>query len=165
MAYAGILDVKARAGALARAWTADSTPSDSDIEAFLAQTAAEIDALLESRGLTPPAAGTTAAAALAGVNADAALVLALTATYPQSSGPASASKEIDDARARVTAATKQLLDGTSPVVALLESTTSTAPTASNFFTNEPTYEYPPQVGDLRDENPHLVPGVWRNQRF
>jgi hypothetical protein len=52
VAYADLAAVKARAGALARAWSDTSTPANSDIAGFLDDTAAEIDALLEApRGL------------------------------------------------------------------------------------------------------------------
>lgn len=164
MAYAVLDDVKARAGVLAGAWTDDSHPSNTDIEAFLDQTAAEIDALLISRNLTPPAPASPAAEALLGMNADAALVLALEATYPEASGPASASKELDSVRARVTAASKALLDGTSAAIALLEATTSGLPTETSFWQKEPTYGLD-LMPHLEDQNPYLAPAMVRSERF
>lgn len=165
MAYADLGDVKARAGALARAWSPASEPSDSDITDFLQQTADEIDALLTARGYTPPAAGTAAAKALLGINADAALVLALEATYPEGAGLASASTQIEEARARVTAASKAIVDGTFPAVALLESSGS-APSASSFWQEEGDTFGVTSTADARDTNPFTSAGpIGRGQRF
>jgi hypothetical protein len=118
VAYAISQQSRRAPGALARL-VGHLEPSNGDIAGFLDDTAAEIDALLEARGLTPPAAGTAAATALRGLNASAALVIALEATYPDSSGLASASALIGELRADVTTWSRELLDGTHPAIALL----------------------------------------------
>lgn len=165
MAYADLSAVKARAGALARAWSDTSTPTNSDIAGFLDDTAAEIDALLEARGLTPPASGTAAATALRGLNASAALVIALEATYPDSSGLASASALIGELRADVTTWSKELLDGTHPAIALLSSGSS-APHAANFWEQEGDSFGTLSCPDARDRNPFTSAGpIGRGQRF
>lgn len=163
MAYAALADVQARAGALSNAWTAGSKPSTGDITQFTVDIAAEIDGYLGARGLTTPAAG-AAAAALKGVNADGALVLALEATYPEGAGPASASKEIDVARGRYDAAMKELLDGTHAAVVLLEAGNVNS-RASSFWENEPLYgifPFDPRLDPLApDANPNTAPTVAR----
>jgi len=160
VAYANLSAVTARAGALARAWTAESAPSFSDIEGFLDDVAAEIDALVAARGLTPPLAGSAAANALRGVNADGALVLALEATYPETSGPSSAAKTLDDARRRYEQAVEALTTGTHPAVAVLEASAD-APSATSFWQQEPGYgQQTPTTDDL---NPYTAPAFARGQ--
>jgi hypothetical protein len=168
VAYADVGAVKARAGVLASAWSADSSPSDSDLADFLDQTAGEIDAILGARGLGTPATG-DAATALTGLNADAALVLALSASYPESSGPASALQIIADARARVIAASKALVDGTHPAMLLLESG-AVSSRATSFWEQEPLYgEFftdPNLTSPFSpDANPHTAPRLSRGQSF
>lgn len=163
MAYSDLAAVKARAGALSNAWTNVSKPSETDIAGFLDDVAAEIDALLEARGLTPPAPGSAAANALRGINADGALLLALEATYPEGSGPSSAGKILDTVRSRYEDAVSALVEGKLAAIALLEAG-SAAPSASNFFSNEPEYG---TVTPARpeDRNVWIAPGVGRNQPF
>lgn len=162
-AYADLAAVKARAGVLANSWSAATTPSNTDISGFLDDVAAEIDALLTARGYTPPVAGSAAAKALKGINADGALVLALEATFPEGSGPSSAGKPLDEARARYENAYDALLDGSLPALALLASS-GAAPSASNFFSNEPEYGTVTPTR-LEDTNAWISPGVGRNQPF
>lgn len=172
MAYADLAAVKARAGALSRAWTANSTPSNADITTFLDDVAAELDAYLTARGLAPPAPGSAAANALRNVNAYGALVMALEATYPEGAGPASASKEIDDARKQYDKAVEAIIAGKHPAVGLLEATTASAPSASSLWSKEPGYglplgvptqpaQYPGQP--VEDLNPFLAPQIGRGQ--
>lgn len=150
MAYATSADVVARAGALSAAWTDTSIPSLDDLDTFCSDVAAEIDGYLGGRGLTTPAEG-AAAAALKSVNADGALVLGLTASYPEGAGPASASKVIDDAQARYEAAKEAIADGTHPAVTLLEAG-NVGNRASSFWENEPLYGIYPSDPDIIDIN-------------
>lgn len=165
MAYAVLSDVQARAGALSAAWTAGSKPSTGDITGFLTNVAAEIDGYLGARDLGTPATG-PAAAALVGVNADGALILALEATFPEGQGVASAGKTLDDARARYDAAMQELLDGTHSAVVLLEAG-NVQSRASSFWENEPLYgifPFDPSLDPLSpDANPNTAPSVARGQ--
>jgi hypothetical protein len=120
VAYAALGDVQARAGALSGAWTANSKPSTGDITTFLDDVAAEIDAALAGRGLAITDPASPAGKALKNVNALGALVLALQATYPEGSGPSSASKAIDDARGEFDGLMASIMDGTHPAVRSLE---------------------------------------------
>lgn len=165
MAYADLASVKARAGALAGGWTDTSRPANDDIEAFIEDVAAELDALIAARGYALPAADSAAALALRGVNADGALVLALEATYPESSGPGAAVKTIDDARARYENARAQIEEGVFSAFALLESG-SAAPSASSFWQSEGDSFGTQSTPDPRDANAFTSAGpVGRGQRF
>jgi hypothetical protein len=161
VAYADLAAVKARAGRLAAAWAASTTPSDGDVTGFLADTAAEIDALLAARGLTTPATG-AAASALRGLNADGALALALTATWPGDDGPSSAKDARADARSRWEQGIRALAEGRHPAVALLESSSS-APAASDFWSDEPTYGQDVTAAERALRNPFLAPEFERGQ--
>lgn len=99
-AYAGVGDLKARAGRLAAAWTDDSVPSEGDLEQFLEQVAAQIDGGLAAAGVTVPVTDTAAAAALQSLNVDGALILALEATWPGASGPQGVAELLAGARLR-----------------------------------------------------------------
>jgi hypothetical protein len=91
-------------------------------------------------------AGYGGATALRGLNASAALVIALEATYPDSSGLASASALIGELRADVTTWSKELLDGTHPAIALLSSGSS-APHASTSGSRRATASARPATFD------------------
>lgn len=165
MAYAALTDVQARAGALAAAWTSTSNPSTTQINGFLDDIAAEIDAALAGRSLAAPDTGTTAAAALKNVNALGALVLALKATYPEGSGPGSASKAIDDAKAEYDSLFAQIVDGTHPAVSAL-SAGAVNTRASSFWEQEPLYGiFPSDPDELTvwspDANPAIKPTIRR----
>lgn len=166
MSYADVEAVTARAGALSGAWTSTSSPSLSDLAGFLDDVAAEIDASLGGRSLSAPTAGTPAALALRNVNAIGALVLALQATYPEGSGPSSASKLIDDKTKEYEAMMAAIADGTLPAVRLLEAGAATA-RATTFWHNEPQYgifPYDPRLDPLApDANPNTAPTVARGQ--
>lgn len=166
MAYSTIQQVKARAGALSGSWSDSSVPGNSDLEQFIDDVAAEIDALLGALGLASPAAGTPANAALAGVNADGALLIALPATFPEGSGPSSASKVIDGVRARYEESLGRLEDGSHPAIRLLEAGNVTS-RASSFWENEPLYgifPFDPRLDPLApDANPNTAPTVARGQ--
>lgn len=163
MAYAALADIQARAGALSAAWTAGSKPSTADIATFCGDVAGEIDAILGGRGLQTPAVG-NAALALKNVNAAGALLLALPATYPEGSGPASASKFIDDLRVGFEAEMLELREGTHSAIVLLEQGNVDS-RASSFWEVEPLYgifPYDPRLDPLSpDANPYTAPTVAR----
>lgn len=69
------------------------------MEQFLEQVASVIDAHLSSLGVPVPVGGTSAAA-LEGLNADGALVLALEATWPGGTAPDAATAILEGARSR-----------------------------------------------------------------
>jgi len=97
VSYAQLSDVKARAGVIATAWSADTQPADADIERILQQVSGELDALLASKGYPLPILDQTALDALVSITADKALLLAIDATYP------GGSSAISDLRANVLA--------------------------------------------------------------
>lgn len=138
MSYAERDDVLARAGALRDAWGASTQPSLGDLDLFLTQTAAEVDAFIASRGFATPVTDPIAVAALAGVNADKALLLALRATWPGGSGPAAVSDLIRDVEARVTAYDVEIARGNLAALLYLSSTASATMEggASDFWRTE-----------------------------
>jgi hypothetical protein len=144
MSYASRDDILARAGRLQDAWDETTQPSLGDLDLFLAQSAAEIDAWIGSRGFPVPVTDPTAAAALVSVNADKALLLALRATWPGGSGPDAVSDLIRDVEARVTAYDAAIAAGNLPALLLLSSTAAAGQEggASDFWTEEGAeYEY------------------------
>lgn len=138
--YASIPHVKARAGHLSRAWGESTEVKDADIGIFLQGVADEIDAAIVGLGVSVPAADSTAAKALAGPNADGALILALDATFPSGEGPAAATALQEAARARYTAFWTALMAGRHPA--------TTAPTA------EAGETFPGGASDFWTENPY-----------
>lgn len=165
MAYAALTDVQARAGALAGAWTTTSNPSTSQITGFLDDIAAEIDAALAGRGLAITDPASTAALALKNVNAVGALILALQATYPEGSGPSSASKAITDAKADYDALFAAIIDGSHPAVQALEAG-DVEHRASSFWSEEPLYGVFASDPDMLsvfspDANPSTRPTIQR----
>jgi len=164
VSYAALSDVQARAGALQNAWGAATKPSTAQITQFTVDVAAEIDALLVARGATPPAPATPGALALVNMNADGALLLALEATFPEGAGPSSASTLIESVRDRWNEARDELIGGTLPALALLESSSS-APSASSFWQTEPEFGTL-TTADVRDTNAFTSAGpVGRGERF
>jgi len=165
VAYANLSELKARAGALGSAWTDTSTPGNEDLEGFLDSVAAELDALIAARGYAAPTSGSPAALALRNVNADGALALALEASYPESSGPGSAGKTLDEVRKRYESAWTKIVEGTHPAFALLEAA-GDAPSAASFWSEEGETFGVTQTADARDTNPYTSAGpIGRGQRF
>jgi hypothetical protein len=168
--YATLADVKARAGVIGDAWGPATTPSDSEITSFLDNVADEVSALIESHGLTAPAAGTDSAKALVNLNANGALVLALEAAFPDQDGPSSPPAIYDRVSKRFEGEMKLLLSGKHPALTLLESG-SAAPTASSFWSDEPEYgalswplsDWPGRAATTPDTNPALAPAFRRGQ--
>jgi hypothetical protein len=164
MAYALVADVKARAGRLASAWSRDTSPGDADLERFLNDEAASLNAAILGRGLTLPEAETDAALSLRGVNADGALLLALSGTFPAGEGPAAAQELIRIVQERLTLAWESIRAGTHPAIVIIEAADVGAPSASNFWDEEPDYG---QVGieELEELNPRLQPEAERGMVF
>lgn len=160
--------MQARAGVLGNAWTATSKPSTGDISQFLTDVAAEIDGYLGGRGLAAPALGTPAANALRNVNALGALLIALEATYPESSGPASASETIASVREQYQATIDMIVKGTHPAVWLLQEG-NVASKATSFWEQEPNYGLYPLDPRLTfsgpDFNQFTAPAFARGQSF
>lgn len=114
MPYAQAAEVKARAGALAKAWTRDSTPGDAEIDLFLQQLSDEIDSLMSLRGVGLPLAAALSGA-LGPVTADGALLLMLDATWPGEAGRASVKALRDEVAKRYAAKYGCLRDGSDPI--------------------------------------------------
>jgi hypothetical protein len=164
MAYALVADVKARAGRLASAWSRDSSPGDADLERFLDDEAASLNAAILGRGLTLPESGTDAALSLRGVNADGALLLALSGTFPAGEGPAAAQELIRIVEARLSVAWEAIRAGTHPAVVIIEAGDPSAPSASNFWDEDPDYGLV-SVEELEGINPRLQPEAERGMVF
>jgi hypothetical protein len=171
-AYAELADVQARAGRLAPAWTQTSKPGTSDIEIFLAQTAALIDAALGSLGLTLPLdASSPLRGALTGLNADMALVLAIEGSWPGGAGNDETNAILEAARSRI--AQMWTTDDDGRIVIAIPGIEgvidTTSADASDFWSENPDYglivEIPPTVGLWPFGNPFLAPEVARGMRF
>lgn len=144
MAYATRDDVLARAGRLQDAWDQTTQPSLGDIDTFIANAQAELDARIAASGYAVPIVDPVATPALAGVVADKALLLALRATWPGGSGPAAVSDLIRDVEARIAAYDRELASGDFAALLYLASTAAAAAEggASNFWDRDAmTYEY------------------------
>jgi hypothetical protein len=166
VAYAALGDVQARAGALSGRVDGQLEAVDRRHHHVPDDVAAEIDAALAGRGLAITDPASPAGKALKNVNALGALVLALQATYPEGSGPSSASKAIDDARGEFDGLMASIMDGTHPAVRSLEAGTATT-RATSFWEQEPYYgEFPfdPRLDPLSpDANPNTAPAFARGQ--
>lgn len=161
MAYADAAAVTARAGRIAAAWDDQSAPSLGDIDLFTQEVGGTIDSALAGRGLTSPAVGSSAALALAGLNADGALVLALEATFP-AGVPENAQALLDGARARYAAGMTAIANGSHAAVKALEAGGG-SPSATAFWVEEPEYglDVPPEI--RAGMNPYQAPGFERGQ--
>lgn len=148
MAYAAFADVQARAGRFGTIFTVSGKrPNQTDVEAFLDDCSAEIDAALASRGFGTPVTG-AAAAALVDLAAYGALGRGL-AGYPEDAvlkNLAAKAERIwvaalgDSTSTQREAILGSIRIGSHPVVALLEGESgSSAPSASCFWEDEPEY--------------------------
>ena len=159
-AYAETTHVKSRGGRAAQAWKADSTPGDPDLEGYLTTAAGTIDALIGGHGHDTPVTG-AAAAALEGLNADMALLVALAATYPGRDNQAVADLRANVQR-RVDSEWAALQAGTHGVLILLGDDSGSTPAATSFWQEEPAYG---QFGAFGDANPWHAPAVRRRQKL
>lgn len=165
MAYATVADVQARAGRLAAAWTDDSSPDTADIELLLRDVAAEIDARLVGRGATLPL-DETASAALVGLNADGALVLAIEGTFGGRDVGTEVEATLKGARARYQAGMKAIEDGKHAVVVYVDATSPSAG-ADDFWSSNPDYPLSESFGEDAFRYEGVIPARWarRGQRY
>jgi hypothetical protein len=166
MAYAGLSDLKARAGHLSKAWSGSTSPSDpGDLQSFLDQAAGKIDAVLEGYSLTVPVEG-NAAAALAELNAMMAVLTALRATFPSGTGPQEAEALISSLQDQLYGASGEwtlLMQGKHPAVTSL--VTEQTPGGTAFWLDEPTYGEFWRPEDLLGVNPQTLPLFSRLSRL
>lgn len=147
MAYASVDTLKGRAGVLARRWDTTTSPGDTDLEQYLDDTAAEIDAMVGAMGFDVPVTDPVAAAALAGWNADKALILALAATWPGGTGPQEVADAQKAVQARVTAYETALDKGGLSAIAYLRAQEADAASGTaNFWDYES--DYSPWIDDI-----------------
>lgn len=148
MSYATIETVKGRAGRLADAWDANTQPGDADLEIYLSDTAAEMDAMIGGYGFQVPVVDTTASASLAGWNADKALLIALAATWPGGGGNQAVTDAIKATQARLTAyETALAAGGLSAIVYLRAQEAQGASGVANFWDSE--RDYSPWLDDIQ----------------
>ncbi len=145
MSYASYSDVVARAGRYGGMFDVPGKhPTEADIEGFLGDCAAIIDAALSGRGLNPATVPASVQAALLDLNAYGALARAL----PAAGVGSEAEDELAFAQQQWTEGLKQLADGSFPALAALANTGS-APTAGDFWADNPGYGRPEQMqGEL-----------------
>lgn len=151
MSYAGLPDLLARAGKLRDAWDEDTDPSTTDLSAFLQTTSDELDARIGAYGFTLPVTDTVAQAALVGVNADFALLLAISSTWPGNGGPQAAKDLADQVQKRVDEYQAALDSGSLPALLYLGAlgsggtdTDASGSGAASFWTHDGvdyTYEW------------------------
>lgn len=164
MAYAEIADVRARAGRIAPAWDQSTTPGEADIERFLDDTASEIDAVIGSFGFTVPITDDPPVGALRRVNALGALSAALVATFPAGSGAEAVTALREQVSAEYDAEMTALAEGKHAVIVFLEAGTS-APGATDFWSENPDYRRNLGYGDILALNPYLAPSFEKGDPF
>lgn len=159
MTYADLPTLLARAGRLAPAWTNESDPDQADLLQMLEDTAAEIDTELLAAGVPLPVNATTAKA-LAGVNADAALTIAIPATFPLLGEAENAI--LREARARWDSFLTSVRDGSYPAVKIVvDVDEEAAVVAHSFWDTDVGYPYDSVAEwNLRRD---LRPGVFRGE--
>jgi hypothetical protein len=134
-AYASFDDVAARAGRFAGVFqVAGKHPDQTDIEAFLDDTAAEIDSSITSIGFVPGDITADAKASLVDLNAYGALARALSAA---NLGPQAAAL-LTEARSMWDLGIAAILDGSASIVVLLQSS-SAGPSAGDLWSEDSTY--------------------------
>lgn len=169
MSYAEVPDVRARAGRLASAWTDGSAIADPELDRFIDDAAASIDALLSQWTVATPVTG-AAGGALRSLNAKMAAVDALQATFPADTGPNEAKALIDRLSTEVYGKDGnggewgKLVAGKHPAVVVLVQT-GAVPAASSFWTNEPDYGQIIDPADLMRVNRQMLPRFSRLSQF
>lgn len=141
MAYATIADVKARAGAVAHAWSDQSDPSSTDVERIIEQVSSDLDMFIGGAGYDVPLADPVAAASLVSINVDKALLIALDATFP---GDAANVKDLRASiQKRVDAYDKAIEKGSAPILLYLgqQAAGDYAGGAADFWTTDGTDDY------------------------
>lgn len=138
MAYASFDDVISRAGRFAGVFQVDGKhPDQTDIEAFLDDTAELVDAAISAAGFTPSAMTSDAKAALVDLNAYGALVRALSAAN-MGSQAAALLAEASSVWDLAMGADGSIAAGTHPVIALLQAGGG-GPSAGDLWSDDPTY--------------------------
>jgi hypothetical protein len=163
-AYAETYDAKARIGRLSRGIGERNTVTDADLERFLEDASAAVDAALGARGLAVPVTDGVATASLRAPVAVKGALEALRALFPAGDGPAAAVELIRSLEADWKVFVDGVVAGTAPVVVILEFDPE-APglDAGEFWTNEPTYGLVPETEET--VNPWLAPEAFRGMRF
>lgn len=146
------------------AWTDETDPDLGDLDGFLSDVADELDGAIVARGFSLPVSD-VAGGALLGVNADGALLLALTATFVGKAARDAVSELVDAVTARYEAAWDAIRAGTHPAIAVLEGAVG-APGAADFWSTEPGYGVlgSTSMGDVW-ASPSLRPGAYRGQKY
>lgn len=175
--YATVDDIKARAGRVQGAFSVQNRrPNESDLQQFLDDTAAEIDAAIEARGYNPAGLETATKEGLRDLNAYGALLRGLVAIDP-SNLPATAQGLTDTARGVWEGAMGTPADprsgsiamGTFPAIAVLEAGRGGAggQGAGSLWQDDPTYgseaSMEAEATRLRDTN--LAPAFSRRQKL
>lgn len=167
MAYAGSQNVVARSGGLLVGLSPTTTPSLADVNGWLDEVGALIDGMVNgANGFAIPVVSTDAVAALAGVNADGALVLALSAKFPgDSAGPATSGVK-KDAQRRFDKAMSDLQTGDHPAVLILQAAAtgvSAQQLAGSNATDNPGY-IPDELNPTRVYNPNFDAPFYKGMR-
>jgi hypothetical protein len=166
VSYAAPDDVQARAGRARIALGQANAPNTMEIEKFLEDVAAEIDAKLSAIGVTLPVTDAVVTNALRGVNADGALILALDATFPSSQSDKAADRLLDRTERRYMKVMKQIEDGTWPAIqGIISVSGSGSPQAKDFWSSDPTYGITTRTVERFTSTPDVLPGVEKGQSF
>lgn len=137
MAYCTAADVQARAGA--HLDTLTTNPSAAEVEGFISDCDAQIDAAIAGHAHTVPVVNATALAALRPLSADGALVLAMDARFDRPEGIDGALILRDAAERRWMAGLAALQCGEHPVVRLLDTdNTPSSSLAASYGADEDT---------------------------
>lgn len=140
MAYADVPAVRGRAGGVSRQWSGNARPSDTDLQRFLDQATAEIDAKIASLGYIVPVTDPTAAGALESLTVAGALVKALPATFASEQATANVSSLLERVTAEWENGLTAIMEGKHGVIVYLGSL-STSPLPTSLFVDEPFYGY------------------------
>lgn len=165
MAYAARSDVLARAGKFASAWSATTSPSLTDIDGFITDIAAVLNVAIAQHGITTPVTDPTAVAALKGINADGALLLALEPTFPGDTGPSAAQDFIERIETRYTAALDAIEGEDSDIIDILIGHTEATVGADSLWTSTDAGDVYTDVWTGEAIVASALPLVRRGQKF
>jgi cell division protein ZapA (FtsZ GTPase activity inhibitor) len=166
VSYATVDDVQARAGRARIALSQAHAPDNTEIERFLEDVAAELDAKMSALGADVPTTNAVVVAALRGVNADGALILALDATYPSSQSDKAVDRLLDRTERRYRAAMDQIEAGTWPAIqVIVEGGEGAETAAADFWSNDPTYGLSTRSLERWSHTKDTLPGVEKGMSF